>query len=456
MLQETINAYLFDQYSDDEDVQGFIDAYNQATQYFVNWFSQIGLSDWTNLQQQTVNEGDANQYTVDPGLLDWVLTNLYGMPRPSFTQSETADVGSVDTMALASLPLNVYTFGTELGYYVDDDWYQRIATWNLYAADGKNFSMLWLKRRIMRFMLGLNGTDPAPGAQPSGATLYAGCETTWPIGVTVAVSSGVRTMTIIINQSALSTIATNLRPNICAIFEASLLGGVLEMPVQYQYVVNIETAMSLTIEGLPASYSAASFSEIGGSVTANVSGGTIPYTYAWNIIAGSGITVVTPTAQTTVLEAEPLPGTTVSANVQCLVTDYVGYHISLSFPVSIKNTIQAILNAKMVASTWGNDPGTPNSYGYLQGTVGTLSPSTDKNGNIIRQIAITGGATSSLLLQWAEVVASNYFTELFIPELGLTLYASNASYNGAGGRGDFSWVVEVKFTVGSTYTIVIA
>jgi hypothetical protein len=33
-------------------------------------------------------------------------------------------------------------------------------TWRLYRGDGKTFNLNWLKRRIVRFLNGPNGTDP--------------------------------------------------------------------------------------------------------------------------------------------------------------------------------------------------------------------------------------------------------------------------------------------------------
>ncbi|MGA3767720.1 hypothetical protein ACPBXC_29065, partial [Escherichia coli] len=40
-----------------------------------------------------------------------------------------------------------------------DDLFKRIMTWNFYKGDGFYFSIPWIKRRILRFLLGVNGTD---------------------------------------------------------------------------------------------------------------------------------------------------------------------------------------------------------------------------------------------------------------------------------------------------------
>lgn len=58
--------------------------------------------------------------------LDWVSRGLYGYERPS------------------GMP---------------DDILKRALTWHLYKGDDKYFDVRWLKRRVMRFLDGINGTD---------------------------------------------------------------------------------------------------------------------------------------------------------------------------------------------------------------------------------------------------------------------------------------------------------
>ena len=41
----------------------------------------------------------------------------------------------------------------------NDDVYKRSLTWNLYAGDGYQASVVWLRKRIARFLYGTNGTD---------------------------------------------------------------------------------------------------------------------------------------------------------------------------------------------------------------------------------------------------------------------------------------------------------
>ena len=42
----------------------------------------------------------------------------------------------------------------------DDDLYKRSLTWHLQKGDGQYFNIRWLKRRVMRFLIGVNGTSP--------------------------------------------------------------------------------------------------------------------------------------------------------------------------------------------------------------------------------------------------------------------------------------------------------
>jgi hypothetical protein len=41
-----------------------------------------------------------------------------------------------------------------------DDVFRRCITWNFYKGDGNTFNIRWLKRRIQRFLNGVNGTAP--------------------------------------------------------------------------------------------------------------------------------------------------------------------------------------------------------------------------------------------------------------------------------------------------------
>jgi hypothetical protein len=145
-LLKTLPSYLYQQYADDADLQEFVTQTNAFQQGYVDWYNDTGLPIYTGL--------------VGP-LLDWVGDNLYGIFRPSLSSGATPSVGPLNTFLLNSVPFNDYAASdTPPFFQTDDDTYKRIITWAFYKGDGKNFSMRWLKRRLKRFMTGVNGVDP--------------------------------------------------------------------------------------------------------------------------------------------------------------------------------------------------------------------------------------------------------------------------------------------------------
>jgi hypothetical protein len=46
-LQQTIPSYLYAQYSDDENLQAFVDAYNSLSQGYLDWFNSRPLGLYT-------------------------------------------------------------------------------------------------------------------------------------------------------------------------------------------------------------------------------------------------------------------------------------------------------------------------------------------------------------------------------------------------------------------------
>lgn len=215
VLSQTINAYVYRQYADDDDVQALNTAYNQATQTYLTWFNTVDLPFYPGLTGE---------------LLDWVAEGLYGLKRTSLAYPVTAlAVGPLNSAPLNTIPLN-YFDSIQTIYTLSDDVFKRILTWNFFKGDGKRFCMRWLKRRIMRFLVGTNGIDPRPWVPG----FVVGAENTTPIGVVV--SSG--TLTVTISQSQLSSLV-QIQPNVLPLFEAAFLGGILELPAQYTYAVDL-------------------------------------------------------------------------------------------------------------------------------------------------------------------------------------------------------------------------
>jgi hypothetical protein len=216
MRATTLNSYLYTQYQDDDDLQATRVVYNQATQTYVDWFNTVGLPFYPGLNGP---------------LLDWVVRGLYGMTRPSFLSPATP-LGPFNTVPLNTSPMTFNAFVPSTSYATSDDALKRMLTWNFYKGDGKRFCMRWLKRRVMRFLAGVNGLDPQPGT----AGFVVGTENTSAIGAHVA-SGGV--LTVNVSQSALSALLA-VTPGVLPLFQLAFQSGVLEIPAQFPtYIVNI-------------------------------------------------------------------------------------------------------------------------------------------------------------------------------------------------------------------------
>jgi hypothetical protein len=231
-------------------------------------------------------------------------------------------------------PLNTYSFPVTQFYTLSDDAYQRIITWDFFKGDGKRFCMRWLKRRIMRFLVGVNGIDP----QPSQPGFTVGAENTEAISTIVTSSGGVLTLTVTINQTRLSTLAS-LTPGILTIFQLAFLGGDLELPLQYQYAVNIVTSPIASVSPTSINLMSSAGTQVSGPAVVSVSGGSGPFTYSWAFSSGgTGITITSPSSPSTTFSASLTGGSTASGIATCTVTDYFADTTTVNLPISITNT----------------------------------------------------------------------------------------------------------------------
>ena len=143
---KTIPSYLYWQYQNDLNLQTFVDVYNSDTQAIVDWFNSVNLPIYTQLTG---------------ALLDWVGQGVYGYPRPVIGSEKVVGfygpTASFTTTNLAIASAKEDT--TQTTYSIPDDIYQRMLTWFFYKGDGEVFSITWLKRRLYRFMYGINGVD---------------------------------------------------------------------------------------------------------------------------------------------------------------------------------------------------------------------------------------------------------------------------------------------------------
>ena len=146
-LPNVIPAYVYDQYSDDENVQGFFEVLNAMAQGYLDWFNQTPLPLYTNPN-------------INGPLLDWVGNSLYNIPRPVISDVQQVVKGALATVPLTALPIagfQISESGTSA--IATDDIYKRVLTWFMYRGDGMQMSVEWLRRRIARFIYGVNGTD---------------------------------------------------------------------------------------------------------------------------------------------------------------------------------------------------------------------------------------------------------------------------------------------------------
>lgn len=165
-LNAVLYAYPYQQYADDDNVRAFFDAYNTLVQRYVDSFNTIDLSIYTESQIQLE-------------LLDWVGTNIYGQIRPVLSESMSWTDGLYGVLYYGDMvPLGEIVLNTISSYTtISDDIYKRIITWNFFRGDGPYFSVKWLKRRIMRFLLGTAGTEPNIGTTYDISVTFSGLNT---------------------------------------------------------------------------------------------------------------------------------------------------------------------------------------------------------------------------------------------------------------------------------------
>ena len=201
MITNILPSYLYQQYQlldTTPDLEAFFTAYNTTAQTYLNNTNSLNLPIYT---QQ-----------IAP-LLDWTALGIYGMSRPSLPTTTTfSGVGAYDTFEYDVLPYNQNVINQPTSFYtITDDFFKRMITWNFYKGDGFQYTTMWLKRRVARFLYGVNGTDI-----PTVADLYNVSVTyTVPNSITITVPN------LLISQ----------------ILSASIQYGVLNVPYQYSYTV---------------------------------------------------------------------------------------------------------------------------------------------------------------------------------------------------------------------------
>ena len=199
-LTKTLKSYLYVQYNDDDNLQGFVNAQNSLQQSYLDWFVNVNLPIYTGLSGS---------------LLDWVAEGLYGVVRPVLPTGLTNQVGAINTFVTNTIAYNALKRATYTQFFVTtDDVFARVLTWNFYKGDGSQFSIAWLKRRITRFLYG----DPV--------------QSTYSVSVTISGS------VVTIELSPADGDVYPL-PLLAPILQSAIMSGAVQLPFQYTYTVVI-------------------------------------------------------------------------------------------------------------------------------------------------------------------------------------------------------------------------
>ena len=146
-LPSIIPCYPYLQYSDDQNILAFFTAINALGQQYLDWYNNTPLALYTNPN-------------ISGPLLDWVMNGIYGIARPVFSSQSTTFVAGLNSGPLNAGPVNGSQYSVSgTAVVATDDFYKRVATWILYAGDGRYFNLHALRMKVARFLYGVNGTD---------------------------------------------------------------------------------------------------------------------------------------------------------------------------------------------------------------------------------------------------------------------------------------------------------
>ncbi|WP_447782131.1 hypothetical protein [Enterobacter asburiae] len=190
MLEDIIKSYLYTQYNDDDDLQAFVSAYNAMAQEIYSWMINANLPIFVG----GYNVGDQ---------LKWIARGIYGVKPPVLVSGKQITYGPFNTVMFNQLPFNGRKVVNQSEQVVvSDDLFKRIMTWNFYKGDGYYFTIPWLKRRIIRFLTGIDGMDVVNDQRWSVSVLFSGS------GASISIIKGYRRLT---NSSLYNSFGFNTR-----------------------------------------------------------------------------------------------------------------------------------------------------------------------------------------------------------------------------------------------------
>ena len=232
MLEDIIKSYLYTQYNDDDDLQAFVTAYNEMAQQTYEWMRQANLPVFVG----GYNAGDQ---------LKWIARGIYGVKPPVLVSGKRSAYGPFNAMLFNQLPFNGRKVVNQSDQVVvSDDLFKRIMTWNFYKGDGFYFTIPWLKRRVMRFLTGIDGVDVVNDQRWSISVLFS------DFGASISIIKGFRKLTdsSIFNASSFNARAFNQKSSILIksndyeysdLFKQAFDSGLLHIPFYQPVTVTI-------------------------------------------------------------------------------------------------------------------------------------------------------------------------------------------------------------------------
>ncbi|HCR3322890.1 hypothetical protein [Citrobacter freundii] len=232
MLEDIIRSYLYTQYNDDDNIRAFVTAYNAMAKNVYEWMKNANLPIFVG----GYNAGDQ---------LRWIARGIYGVKPPVLSSGRQTVIGPFNTVMFNRAPFNSRTvINQSEQVVVSDDLFKRIMTWNFYKGDGFSFTIPWLKRRIIRFLTGVDGVDVTNDQHWSISVLFSGG------GASISIIKGFRKLTdsSIYNTQPFNSRAYNQKTSIliksneyeyAALFKQAFDSGLLHMPFYQPVTVTI-------------------------------------------------------------------------------------------------------------------------------------------------------------------------------------------------------------------------
>lgn len=232
MLEDIIRSYLYTQYNDDDNIRAFVTAYNTMAKNIYDWMRTANLPIFVG----GYNSGDQ---------LRWIARGIYGVKPPVLASGRQLVLVAFNTFTFNTVPFNTRkVINQSEQVVVSDDLFKRIMTWNFYKGDGFYFTIPWLKRRIMRFLTGINGVDVVNDQHWSISVLFSGG------GASVSIIKGFRKLTdsSVYNAQAFNSRAYNQKTSVliksneyeyASLFKQAFDSGLLHMPFYQPVSVTI-------------------------------------------------------------------------------------------------------------------------------------------------------------------------------------------------------------------------